>query len=67
MVAGNGGGPRLCPKGGDMQDGILAYYLSQARLSDANVEARSEREPFDFRDVSRQDRKRTARPRRSPF
>jgi len=36
---------------GDLQDGMLAYYLSQAKLSDATVEARIEREPFDFRDI----------------
>lgn len=35
---------------GDMQDGMLAYYLSQAAQSDANVENRLDSEPFDFRD-----------------
>lgn len=35
--------------GGDMQDGMLAHYLEQARGADANVEARIEREPFDFK------------------
>ena len=39
--------------GGGLQDGMLAYYLSQAKLSDANVEARIEREPFDFKDHTR--------------
>jgi len=52
---------------GDMQDGMLAYYLSQAKAADANVEARVAREPFDFRDMSHQDRKRGALPRRPPF
>ncbi|MGB6177054.1 MAG: hypothetical protein WBF43_12135 [Methylocella sp.] len=33
-----------------LQDGMLAYYLEQAKLADANVEARIEREPFDYRD-----------------
>jgi hypothetical protein len=37
---------------GDLQDGMLAYYLEQAKASDVNVEARLEREPFDFRCVS---------------
>lgn len=32
-----------------MQDGMLAHYLGQAKMADANVEARIEREPFDFR------------------
>lgn len=31
-----------------LQDGMLAYYLDQAPLADANVKARIEREPFDF-------------------
>jgi hypothetical protein len=31
---------------GDLQDGVLAWYLSQAPLQDAQVEARVEREPF---------------------
>ena len=35
--------------GGDLQDGILTYYLSLAKAADANVEARIAREPFDFR------------------
>jgi hypothetical protein len=35
---------------GDMQDGILAWYLSQAAASDANVEERLDREPFDWRE-----------------
>jgi hypothetical protein len=38
---------------GCMQDGILAHYLGQAGASDANVEARLEKEPFDFRKLSR--------------
>jgi hypothetical protein len=33
----------------DMQDGILAHYLEQASAADVNVEARIEREWFDFR------------------
>jgi hypothetical protein len=37
---------------GDMQDGMLAHYLGQAGASDANVEARIEREPFDYRNVT---------------
>lgn len=32
-----------------MQDGMLQHYLSQAPAADANVEARLEREPFDWR------------------
>lgn len=32
-----------------LQDGMLEYYLSQARFADANVTARMEREPFDYR------------------
>lgn len=39
---------------GDLQDGMLAHYQAQARASDANVEARLDREPFDYRDVLRQ-------------
>jgi hypothetical protein len=35
--------------GGLMQDGMLAHYLGQAGASDVNVEARIEREPFDYR------------------
>lgn len=38
-------------RGGSMQDGMLAYYLSQAQASDVNVEARIEKEPFDYRNV----------------
>lgn len=37
---------------GDLQDGMLAYYLSQAQASDVNVEARLDREPFDYRLIS---------------
>lgn len=32
-----------------LQDGLLAYYLSMASSSDANVQARLEREPFFLR------------------
>ncbi len=32
-----------------LQDGMLLHYQSQARASDVNVEARLEREPFDYR------------------
>jgi hypothetical protein len=35
---------------GDMQDGMLAYYQSQAAASDSTVEPRLEREPFDYRE-----------------
>jgi hypothetical protein len=38
----------------DMQDGMLAHYLAQAKAADVNVEARIDREPFDFRSNSRQ-------------
>lgn len=31
---------------GDLQDGMLAYYLSVAAQQDSNVEARIEREAF---------------------
>jgi hypothetical protein len=34
---------------GDLQDGLLVHYLSQANAADANVEARISREPFDWR------------------
>jgi hypothetical protein len=40
-------------KQGDMQDGMLAYYLGQAIAADANVERRIAEEPFDFRDMTR--------------
>jgi hypothetical protein len=33
----------------DMQDGMLVHYLDQAKAADVNVEARIERESFDFR------------------
>ena len=33
----------------DLQDGMLAHYLLQAMASDVNVEARLDREPFDWR------------------
>ncbi len=39
------------PVSGDLQDGMLAYYLEQGKLSDATVEARIEREPFDICDI----------------
>ena len=32
-----------------LQDGMRDYYLTQARASDANVEARLDKEPFDYR------------------
>ncbi len=38
---------------GDLQDGLLAHYQAQARASDVNVEARLEKEPFDWRDYLR--------------
>jgi hypothetical protein len=38
---------------GDLQDGMLAFYLSQARASDVNVEKRLESEPFDYREYIR--------------
>jgi hypothetical protein len=34
---------------GCTQDGMLAYYLAQAKTADSNVEARIERKPFDYR------------------
>lgn len=37
---------------GELQDGMLAHYIEQAKASDANVEARLEREPFDYRDMN---------------
>jgi len=43
MVSANG---ELCQ--GDLQDGMLAYYLSQVGQADANVENRVEREAFDY-------------------
>jgi hypothetical protein len=36
-------------RGSGMQDGMLKHYLEQAAASDTNVEARVEREAFDFR------------------
>lgn len=42
---------RVLEPGADLQDGMLAYYIAQAPLSDANIEDRvHNREPFDFRD-----------------
>ncbi len=41
-------------KRGDLQDGMLAHYLSQAGASDVNVEKRLAREPFDYREMLRQ-------------
>ena len=38
---------------GDLQDGLLSHYQAQARASDSNVEARLEREPFDYREYIR--------------
>jgi hypothetical protein len=32
-----------------LQDGMLAWYQSQAALSDSAVEKKIEKEPFDFR------------------
>ena len=32
-----------------LQDGMLAHYKEQARAPDVNVEARLDREPFDYR------------------
>lgn len=32
-----------------LQDGMLAWYQSQAVLSDATIERRLDKEPFDFR------------------
>lgn len=40
---------------GDLQDGMLAHYLDQARQSDANVEAQIMHEPFDYRDYLSKD------------
>ncbi|MDQ6704006.1 MAG: hypothetical protein M3Z96_13445 [Pseudomonadota bacterium] len=44
------GAPRIV---GDLQDGVLAYYLSQAKLADANIEARLDKEPFDLDEYMR--------------
>jgi hypothetical protein len=41
-----------------MQDGILAHYLEQASAADVNVEARIEREWFDFQFAPREGAKR---------
>ena len=35
---------------GDLQDGMLSYYLEQAKASDVNVEKRIDSEPFNYRD-----------------
>lgn len=37
----------------ELQNGMLAYYLAQARASDGNIEPRLEREPFDYREYLR--------------
>ncbi len=37
---------------GDLQDGMLLHYLEQVKTSDVTVEARIEKEPFDFRWVN---------------
>jgi hypothetical protein len=39
-------------KQGDMQDGMLAHYLEQAAHADSNIERRIDGEPFDFRDMT---------------
>jgi hypothetical protein len=39
----------LADEPGDMQDGMLAHYLEQVKLSNVNVKARLDREPFDYR------------------
>jgi hypothetical protein len=44
---------------GDMQDGILAHYLSQAAASDSNVEPRLDREYFDYRNMMRKRKRQT--------
>ena len=31
-----------------LQDGLLKYWLSQAKFADANIEARLDKEPFDM-------------------
>lgn len=36
---------------GDLQDGVLAYYLENAKSADVNVDARIACEPFDFYDI----------------
>jgi hypothetical protein len=35
---------------GDLQDGMLSYYLEQAKASDVNVEKLLDSQPFDYRD-----------------
>jgi hypothetical protein len=47
---------------GDLQDGLLAHYLSQAAASDSNVEPRLDREPFDYREMLRRKALRQANP-----
>ena len=44
----------VAAKLGDLQDGMLAHYLTQVGASDVNVEARLEREPFDYREMLHQ-------------
>lgn len=34
-----------------MQDGMLAWYKSQAALSDASIEHKVDSEPFDYREM----------------
>lgn len=54
-------------KTGDLQDGMLAHYLSQARASDVNVESRLDREPFDYQEILRQKSPRVRRVREFPW
>lgn len=39
------------PRETGLQDGMMQWLRSQTLLADANIEARIDREPFDFRDM----------------
>ena len=47
----------------DLQDGMLLHYLEQAAASDANVEAKVAKEPYDWRKAHNEDKSRWARSR----
>lgn len=51
------GAPRKSKTYHDMQDGLLAWYKSQAALSDVEVERKIDSEKFDFREKMRGDKK----------
>ena len=46
---------------GDLQDGMLSYYLEQSKFADTNVESRVDKEPFDYRLMQTKIAKNTAK------